>query len=109
MDALVHVEPTTSYLAPHPFDKYGKPPRIGEPYDMDPDSTDSQLDKWLALLGEANTFAEEVDELEQEANEARGNQEEKEQEARDIAEAVAKVHPEWAGLLKAEKDPRRKL
>ncbi len=107
MNVMMGVEPSTGYLVPHPLDKYGKPPRIGEPYGMDPDGTDAQLDKWLALLSKANELADEAQGLEDEANDLRGEEEEAEQEARDIAEKVAVIHPEWAGLLKSEKDPRK--
>jgi hypothetical protein len=95
------------YLKPHPFDSYGKPPRIGEPYDMDPDETNARLDEWLVLLAKANGYADDAQSLEDEADDLRAQEEEETEKAQQISDKIAITHPEWAGLLKAEKDPRQ--
>jgi hypothetical protein len=95
---------TTTYLAPHPFDAYGKPPTPGIPYESA--GVVEDLEKWLEMQGDIDSFYREADDLEQEAQAARDKAEATQEKADELKAAILVVCPGWTEAMDDGDDPR---
>lgn len=93
------------YLAPHEWDRLGRPPKPGRPY---ADSLiDDLLDQYLEADAAVEDAESDADDLEDRAQEARSKADGLVEAADLLLDQILVTRPEWERTLRDGDDPRK--